>query len=120
MGIYLVGFICGFLVGVNREYKENRKMTEYREVVIKIPEEIISFVNLNGFLPENYRSAMGRVLLDGVELPKGHGSLIDIQPLMRGLYEEMCVGELTYTTSEVYKMLEEECHEIIEADKESE
>lgn len=52
-------------------------MTGYREMVIKIPEEIISFVNLNGFLPENYRSAMGRVLLDGVELPKGHGRLID-------------------------------------------
>lgn len=47
-------------------------MGEYREIVIKIPEEIISFVNCNGFLPENYRSAMGRVLLDGVELPKGH------------------------------------------------
>lgn len=40
-----------------------------RELVIKIPEEIISFVNLNGFLPEEYRSAMGRVLLDGIELP---------------------------------------------------
>ena len=35
---------------------------------------------------------------------------------MRGLYEEMCVGELTYTTSEVYKMLEDETSTIIEAD----
>lgn len=52
-------------------------MTGYREIVIKIPEEIISFVNCNGFLPENYRSTMGRVLLDGVELSKGHGDLID-------------------------------------------
>lgn len=25
MGIYLVGFICGFLVGVNKEHKENSK-----------------------------------------------------------------------------------------------
>ena len=55
---------------------------------------------------------------NGTPLPKGHGDLIDIQPLMRGLYEETCVGELTYTTSEVYKMLEEECPVIIEADKE--
>ena len=50
------------------------------------------------------------------ELPKGHGELVDIRPLMRGLYEEMCVGELTYTTSEVYKMLENEAPTIIEAD----
>lgn len=56
-------------------------MAKFREMVIKIPEEIISFVNLNGFLPENYRSAMGRVLLDGVELPKGHGRLIDADAL---------------------------------------
>ena len=58
-------------------------MKEYREIIIKIPEEIISFVNLNGFLPEDYRSAMGRVLLDGVELPKGHGRLIDADALVK-------------------------------------
>lgn len=57
-------------------------MTGHREIVIKIPEEIISFVNCNGFLPENYRSTMGRVLLDGVELPKGHGDLIDRSKLL--------------------------------------
>ena len=60
-------------------------MAEYREIVIKIPEEIISFVNLNGFLPENYRSAMGRVLLDGVELPEEHGDLIDRDKLLNTL-----------------------------------
>ena len=60
-------------------------MTKYREMVIKIPEEIINFVNLNGFLPENYRSAMGRVLLDGVELPEEHGRLIDRDKLLNTL-----------------------------------
>ena len=60
-------------------------MTKYREMVIKIPEEIISFVNLNGFLPKNYRNAMGRILLDGIELPKEHGDLIDRDKLLNKL-----------------------------------
>ena len=59
-----------------------------------------------------------RRILDGTPLPKGHGEIVDIRPLMRGLYEETCMDEVTYTTSEVYKMLEEECQVIIEADKE--
>lgn len=54
---------------------------------------------------------------NGILLPKGHGEIVDIRPLMRGLYEEMCTGGETYTTSDVYKMLEEECPVIIEADK---
>ena len=55
-------------------------------------------------------------ILNGTPLPEGE--IVDIRPLMRGLYEEMCMGEVTYTTSEVYKMLEEECQVIIGADKE--
>ncbi len=59
-----------------------------------------------------------KAIKNGTPLSKRHGELVDIRPLMRGLYEEMCVGELTYTTSEVYKMLENEAPTIIEADKE--
>ena len=40
--------------------------------------------------------------------PVGDGRLVDIEPLMRGLYEEMRTGGETYTTKEVYEMLEKE------------
>ena len=65
-------------------------------------------------------SMMRKAIRNGTPLPKGHGELVDIRPLMRGLYEEICVGELTYTTSEVYKMLENEAPTIIEAEADTE
>ena len=83
-------------------------------IVIKIPDNYDLSKIQNG-------SIASKIILNAVKngtpLPKGHGELVDIRPLMRGLYEEICVGELTYTTSEVYKMLENEAPTIIEADK---
>ena len=91
------------------------------KLVIDIPQEEYDDI-LNGI--EHARIAgvpigiLNQVIEDGTPLPKGHGELVDIRPLMRGLYEEIQVGELTYTTSEVCKMLEEETSTIIEADNE--
>lgn len=37
--------------------------------------------------------------------------LRNLQNTMRGLYEEIQIGEISYTTSEVYEMLEREIFE---------
>ena len=84
------------------------------KIVIDIPEEEYAKVKDGRASVSMMRDA----IRNGALLPKGHGEMVDIQPLMRGLYEEMCMGEVTYTTSEVYKMLEEELSPIIESDKE--
>lgn len=57
-----------------------------------------------------------RRILNGTPLPKRHGKIVDIKPLMIGLYEGM--GKETFSPIEVYKMLDEECRVIIEADEE--
>ena len=49
---------------------------KYRELVVKIPEEVISFINLHGFVPEEYRNTVNHVFLDATELPSGHGRLL--------------------------------------------
>ena len=85
------------------------------KLIIDIPEEIINMCNDNEVTSVKLSAEYFR---NGTPLPKGHGELVDIRPLMRGLYEEIQVGELRYTTSEVYKMLEEETSTIIEADTE--
>ena len=94
---------------------------EQIELVIKVRKEwyeglldYIQTARISGTLSVG---ALEKIIANGTPLPKGHGEIVDIQPLMRGLYEEMCTGEVTYTTSEVYKMLEEECQVIIKADK---
>lgn len=93
------------------------------ELVIKIPEvDYKHFKELYESLPKDtiFVDTVAYYIGNGTPLPKGHGELVDIRPLMRGLYEEKCVGELTYTTSEVYRMLDDETTTIIEADTESE
>lgn len=85
------------------------------QIVIDIPEEDYKKINSEEKRIE-LSCNIAYEIANGIPLPKGHGELADIRPLMRGLYEEMCVGELTYTTSEVYKMLENEAPIIIEAD----
>lgn len=52
-------------------------------------------------------------------LPKEHGVLKDVTNLMRGLYTDMQTIEETFTSSDVYNMIDKECPTIIEADKES-
>lgn len=37
-----------------------------------------------------------------------YGRLIDIEPFMRGLYEEIQMGQITYTSQELYDMMDEE------------
>lgn len=54
---------------------------KYRELVVKIPEEVISFINLHGFVPEEHRNTVNHVFLDAIELPSGHGRLIDADAL---------------------------------------
>ena len=89
------------------------------QIVIDIPEEIIKDAKESpNYYPSYLYGTIWKSISNGTSLPKGHGELVDIRPLMRGLYEEIQVGELTYTTSEVYKMLEEETSTIIEADTE--
>lgn len=87
------------------------------KIVIDIPDRIQYGIEIgitvNG-------SEASQIVLDAVKngIPLPEGEIVDIRPLMRGLYEERCTGEVIYTTSEVYKMLEEECQVIVEADKE--
>lgn len=83
------------------------------QIVIDIHEKDYQSM-LNGYISYGLLDA----IKNGIPLPKGHGDLIDISHLMRGLYEEMQVGESNYSTSEIYKMLEEETSIIIKADKE--
>ena len=84
------------------------------KLLVEMPDE--EFKTCKFLLNAGMGNTAIRRILDGTPLPEGE--IVDIRPLMRGLYEEMCMGEVTYTTSEVYKMLEEECQVIIEADKE--
>lgn len=85
------------------------------ELVIKIPEE-----SYNYWKKHKYEYVLSEAIADGIVLPKGHGSLKDVTNLMRGLYTDTQTTEETFTSSEVYKMIDEECPTIIEADKESE
>lgn len=98
------------------------------QIVIDIPEDRYDEIHSLKFVMYGLQSEENKQLFyrlinavqDGTVLPEPHGELVDIRPLMRGLYEEMCVEELTYTTSEVYKMLEDETSTILEATKEGE
>ena len=86
------------------------------ELVVDIPDNAYTHIKVGAEDSVDEAEVMNAIR-NGTPLPKGYGEIVDIQPLMRGLYEEMCTGEVTYTTSEVYKMLEEECKVIIKADK---
>ena len=41
-----------------------------------------------------------------------HGRFVDIEPFMRGLYEEMCMGGEVYTTKDIYEMFDAELNSI--------
>lgn len=77
------------------------------EVVIKIPKYYLTH-------PQDY-TCLAECVRRGTLLPKGHGKIVDIKPLMIGLYEGM--GKEAYTAVEIYEMLEEDCRVIIEADE---
>lgn len=53
------------------------------ELVIKLPEEIVSFIYTNGYIPDKYRSDVTGAIMDGIELPAKHGDLVDMNELLR-------------------------------------
>lgn len=88
------------------------------KLVIDIPEDIYERAKVDIMETMDFRTV--RVALyNGTQLPKGHGVLKDVTNLMRGLYTDMQTIEQTFTSSDVYKMIDEECPTIIEADKEN-
>lgn len=90
------------------------------ELVIKIPEEMYQKIKETSMIISGRRSGkiFGSILfnaiLTGTPLPKNHGVLKDVTNLMRGLYTDMQTVEETFTSSEVYKMIDEECSTIID------
>ena len=52
-----------------------------REVVIKIPEEIMEYIKNNGCLSVIYNSEIASAIANGTPLPKGHGRLIDVDEI---------------------------------------
>ena len=91
------------------------------QIVIDIPEEdykgICYLKNEQlRMLPEEVAETLIRIS-NGIPLPKGHGVLKDVTNIMRGLYTDMQTVEETFTSSDVYKMIDKECPTIIEADK---
>ena len=90
------------------------------QIVIDIPEREYKVICENNYVAVcACPNLLSNAIKSGIVLPEPHGELVDIRPLMRGLYSEMCVEELTYTTSEVYKMIDEETNIILEATKEN-
>ena len=89
------------------------------QIVIDIPDNYMSLVKSAdeiGCAPSyNVMIDICRAVATGTPLPKGHGEIVDIRPLMRGLYAEKCVEKMYYSTSEVYQMIENETTVIIEA-----
>lgn len=85
------------------------------ELVIKIPEEAYKLLKNEGVDWLGAEHILNAVA-NGTPLPKGHGELKDVTNLMRGLYTDMKTIEETFMSSDVYKMINEECPTIIEAD----
>ncbi len=53
------------------------------ELVVKLPEEIVSFVYTNGYIPFKYNGDITGAIMDGIELPAKHGDLVDMDELLR-------------------------------------
>lgn len=113
------------------------------QIVIDIPEEqikkslkeseyVFEDEGIKGFVNIVMQYTNGRLEFVDVErrkdfyscnftpLPKGHGVLKDVTNLMRGLYTDIQTTEETFTSSDVYKMIDEECPTIIEESEEEE
>ena len=74
---------------------------KYRELVVKIPEEVISFINLHGFVPEEYRNTVNHVFLDATELPSGHEKLIDADALPINAIDDAIIVEFEKLKAEI-------------------
>lgn len=88
------------------------------KIVIDIPEEIYLDIKAGNTRLCSTRNVAIDTIANGKPLPKGHGVLKDVTNLMRGLYTDMQTIEETFTSRDVYNMIDKECPTIIEADEE--
>lgn len=95
-----------------------QKVRARMQIVIDIDKNLYNAVKDPSIDSGYYANECYNAVLCGTPLPKGHGALKDVTNLMRGLYTDMQTIEETFTSSDVYKMIDEECPTIIEADKE--
>lgn len=51
------------------------------QIVIDIPEDVLGFIYLHGFVKQEDRNTVNRAILGCMELPKKHGRLIDVDEL---------------------------------------
>ena len=86
------------------------------KLLIDIPEETYKVLQSDEGVDWLGAEHILHAVSNGTPLPKGHGVLKDVTNLMRGLYTDMQTIEETFTSSDVYKMIDEECQTIIEAD----
>lgn len=99
-------------------------MSETVEVVIRLPKEVYEKIQQIDRIISGRRNgktiefALWNGVKKGTVLPKGHGVLKDVTNLMRGLYTDIQTIEETFMSSDVYKMIDEECPTVIEADRE--
>lgn len=99
-------------------YGRTKKDKQIQDQAMEMPTDGCRTINIHAdgsvYVPNTYPTEVSVC----VSVPTPHGELVDIRPLMRGLYEEICTGEVTYTSKEVYEMLEREAPTIIEAEEE--
>lgn len=94
------------------------------QIVIEIPDEILSFVYEHGFVANKHRNAINHAMLECIELPKGHRGLVDLKEVQWAfddaiLKEAKLIGVPRATHNEITKVLQN-VPTIIEADKEDE
>ena len=88
------------------------------KIVIDISEDMYKKCQTSEYAKKSIYFDLVDVIRNGTPFPKGHGVLKDVTNLMRGLYTDIQArAEETFTSSDVYKMIDEECPTIIEADK---
>lgn len=90
------------------------------QIVIDIPDDIYQKIEeRRADVYYDYRLPLWvlHMIDKGTPLPKGHGVLKDVTNLMRGIYTDMQTDEMMFTSSEVYKLIDEECPTIIPAEE---
>lgn len=92
-----------------------------KEIVIKVSDELLSFVYRNGFVPSEKRNELNHAILECVELPEGHGELKDATKALAKMqkYHDDCDKTSTYTRLgfETAMGVIEEAEVLVEADK---
>ena len=89
-----------------------------KEIVIKISDEVLSFVYQNGFIEEKDRNTVHHAILECVELPKGHDKLI-AEPTEEEIAKTIGGNnEFADCIREAVKAVFNNANSVIEADKE--